>query len=619
MEALSGVASGMAVASLSIQLIDSIATIKTFIRNVRDAQQELERLVDLLERLEALLEDVRALMERQTLLQAEHFPIPSMTISKCLKSCEKMLEPFHAMVDKYTPATVKVGTRMDKLKTGLRFSLKAKDVKDFETRIEREIGFLHASLGANCGAILMQLGPALLKNQNNKEATRSNHAELAILDSKSTIVSSKEDLTSLSTARTTRVSSSVIPVHWSLQRLGVHRRKIVRRIPGNSEQTIPGYENDHESIISEDYETTLLWSVLGYGLTWIQRRSFDIVLPSLSTFPLVEYFDREVRFSVKEDTIQEFQDLLRRRGIHPFSHDSYGESLLHVAAMYGRADIYLLLLKLGLKQSLNILGNSPLAHLLFWTGPSSIHGKATICRYILEETELSVDIGSDLDFSSATLFLHEDAFKTQLGIMQRICAEIGLFLTPTSSALAGLSGLDVKGDLLDHLQLGGGDLLYYLFDYCISSYESFTAGDMFLEWLSTSGLNAEQLVSNEIAKLGPGALLKAWPFDKRVVFQAPQTGEWSLSFEWALDEEADGYLLISEYEKLTVESEAFYYFDLKWPFADLGSYWMSTTFDKWEINMDLRFQRRMAAKARKERVRSGQKIPRSRMPGAWVN
>ncbi|KAJ5056985.1 hypothetical protein J3E72DRAFT_199374 [Bipolaris maydis] len=154
MEALSGVASGMAVASLSIQLIDSIATIKTFIRNVRDAQQELERLVDLLERLEALLEDVRALMERQTLLQAEHFPIPSMTISKCLKSCEKMLEPFHAMVDKYTPATVKVGTRMDKLKTGLRFSLKAKDVKDFETRIEREIGFLHASLGANCGAIL---------------------------------------------------------------------------------------------------------------------------------------------------------------------------------------------------------------------------------------------------------------------------------------------------------------------------------------------------------------------------------------------------------------------------------------------------------------------------------
>ncbi|EMD60870.1 hypothetical protein GGP41_009818 [Bipolaris sorokiniana] len=154
MEALSGVASGMAVASLSIQLIDSIETIKTFVRNVKDAQQELERLVDLLERLEALLEDVRALMERQTSLQSEHFPMPSMTIFKCLKSCEKTLEPLHAIVDKYTPAPSKVGTRMDKLKTGLRFSLKAKDVKDFETRIEREIGFLHASLGANCGAIL---------------------------------------------------------------------------------------------------------------------------------------------------------------------------------------------------------------------------------------------------------------------------------------------------------------------------------------------------------------------------------------------------------------------------------------------------------------------------------
>jgi hypothetical protein len=51
MEALSGVASGVAIASLSTQLVQSIGTIKTFIRNVKDAPKELDRLVDLLGRL----------------------------------------------------------------------------------------------------------------------------------------------------------------------------------------------------------------------------------------------------------------------------------------------------------------------------------------------------------------------------------------------------------------------------------------------------------------------------------------------------------------------------------------------------------------------------------------
>jgi len=91
MEALSGVASGMAVASLSIQLVQSIGTIKAFIRDVRGAPKELERLAELLDRLNALLEDTRNVMEWQTSLQGQHFPAPSMTIFNCLKSCETSL------------------------------------------------------------------------------------------------------------------------------------------------------------------------------------------------------------------------------------------------------------------------------------------------------------------------------------------------------------------------------------------------------------------------------------------------------------------------------------------------------------------------------------------------
>lgn len=61
MEPLSGVASGMAVVSLSLQLIQSVDKIRTFIGNVKGAAKELERLAGLLCRLAAILEDTRNL------------------------------------------------------------------------------------------------------------------------------------------------------------------------------------------------------------------------------------------------------------------------------------------------------------------------------------------------------------------------------------------------------------------------------------------------------------------------------------------------------------------------------------------------------------------------------
>jgi hypothetical protein len=154
MEVLAGVASGMAVVSLSIQLIDSIGKIKTFAHNVKDASKELERLVDLLERLEAMLEDVRKLMERQSSLQAHHFPMPSNTILRCLKSCEKTLQPLHAIIEKYAVPKPHGSTGVTRFKNGLRIGLKVKDIDGFETSIEREINFLHNTLGANSSAIL---------------------------------------------------------------------------------------------------------------------------------------------------------------------------------------------------------------------------------------------------------------------------------------------------------------------------------------------------------------------------------------------------------------------------------------------------------------------------------
>jgi hypothetical protein len=65
MEALSGAASGIAVVSLAIQLIQSVALVREFVHDVKGASKELDRLVARLELLNALLENARKILEQQ--------------------------------------------------------------------------------------------------------------------------------------------------------------------------------------------------------------------------------------------------------------------------------------------------------------------------------------------------------------------------------------------------------------------------------------------------------------------------------------------------------------------------------------------------------------------------
>jgi hypothetical protein len=157
MEALSGVASCMAVASLSMQLVQSIGTINSFIRGVRDASKELERLAELLDRLSALLEDVRDVMERQTMQQDQYFPSPSMSIFNSLKSCDASLQSLQKVVKKYTIAHGSNASALERLKEDIKFGFKMKDISDFEARIQRDIDYLHVALGLNNTSILYVL------------------------------------------------------------------------------------------------------------------------------------------------------------------------------------------------------------------------------------------------------------------------------------------------------------------------------------------------------------------------------------------------------------------------------------------------------------------------------
>lgn len=151
MDGLSGVASGMAVASLAMQLLQSVDTVKSFIRNVKGASKELARLEELLTRLGCMLDDVRSIMERQTLLQ--QCPPPLQTIFDCLKSCESSLQLVQTMAGKYDRRQHGNTRAFQRLRDDVKFALKTKDITTFEERMQRDISNLHAALETNATSI----------------------------------------------------------------------------------------------------------------------------------------------------------------------------------------------------------------------------------------------------------------------------------------------------------------------------------------------------------------------------------------------------------------------------------------------------------------------------------
>jgi hypothetical protein len=155
MEPLSGVASGMAVVSLSLQLIQSVFIINTFIRAVKGASKELERLVESLDRLRALLEDICQLMELQTSRSTSSpgIPMPSMTIFNCLKSCEHQLLPLQSIVDKYGNVQSRDRSKGGKLWDSVTMGFKTKDIQGFEAHIQQEMANLTTALIMNSTSI----------------------------------------------------------------------------------------------------------------------------------------------------------------------------------------------------------------------------------------------------------------------------------------------------------------------------------------------------------------------------------------------------------------------------------------------------------------------------------
>lgn len=85
-------ASGIAVASIAIQLLESTNRIRSFLRTVENAPQDLQRIANLLDRLSTLLGEVQDLLDMQASIQDQVFPT-SGAIETFLQTCKESLAP----------------------------------------------------------------------------------------------------------------------------------------------------------------------------------------------------------------------------------------------------------------------------------------------------------------------------------------------------------------------------------------------------------------------------------------------------------------------------------------------------------------------------------------------
>jgi hypothetical protein len=193
------------------------------------------------------------------------------------------------------------------------------------------------------------------------------------------------------------------------------------------------------------------------------------------------------------------------------------------------------------------------------------------------------------------------------------------FGSPLDTALRDLAPRMAQSNLLlDEILMGNTDALVALWgQFSKDMNESPESGSRYIALLKSLGVDFKRSIEAELEKL-PGRILQGeqdGKLDRRILFYQDDGQAWVLRWEWILNEDAPRYTLLSEFPSMTFDEWVFF----EWIFST--SYKQVIIHDdfirkgpKW----DARHARRLAKKARKELARTGQKRPRSRMPGAWI-
>jgi len=148
MDGLSAAASGIAVVSLAIQLVESVRQTQRFLRNVSEAPKELKRLLELLDLLEFTIEKIGMLMEKQRLDGKDSDNNTYDIVLRAMKMCESKLTMLESVVETAKKASSS-DSKAKKTLGSLKLACKKRDIEGFENQLQHAVSILDLTMTMN--------------------------------------------------------------------------------------------------------------------------------------------------------------------------------------------------------------------------------------------------------------------------------------------------------------------------------------------------------------------------------------------------------------------------------------------------------------------------------------
>jgi hypothetical protein len=146
MDGLSAAASGIAVVSLAIQLIQATQNIRDFFKDFVGAPEEIRRLELDLVQLASILKDVQVVTEMQ--LAQSGAPNPGASLLASLKACGEKLRLMQTVVNS-AKEKLRKSSKVSRHWESFKLVFKKKDVQRFETNLHQATQSLTASMAMN--------------------------------------------------------------------------------------------------------------------------------------------------------------------------------------------------------------------------------------------------------------------------------------------------------------------------------------------------------------------------------------------------------------------------------------------------------------------------------------
>ncbi|KAF8863947.1 hypothetical protein BDZ45DRAFT_72684 [Acephala macrosclerotiorum] len=326
MDGLSAAASGIAVVSLAIQLVDSIRGIQRFLRSIADAPEELSRLIELLEQLELILEGVGKLVENQRTQQGRLDIDVSPSILKAVQTCQKTLTKLEGLIAKVKQAS-EAQNRAARSFGRFRLACKKEDVEEFEVQLHRAVSNLNLAMTMNLSAFHSD-GHRLLIG-----GISAMTQEFAILRTEVVTNCSipRNEQSPSNRNQRSKYPSSRYPTSSKVLYRGV-LGTITAIVYSRSEKS-DNKDPYHHSDARDQTTYLIIPSFLSQCIQLQCKSSFRFVERTVRTFPVLPD-DHAVWNLCREGAVTDIQRLFSNREISPYSVSSWGRSLLHEAAYH---------------------------------------------------------------------------------------------------------------------------------------------------------------------------------------------------------------------------------------------------------------------------------------------